>query len=78
MLFRLESVILQGLTDPSCLSILRKWNIPNLKTKAEAVKLKESVFTKSNYKKKPIHDQEKSCRAKKYFLAFSPMSKSQK
>ena len=62
MLFGIEAAILQGLTHPSCPIILTKWNIPKLKTKAEGVKLKESVFTKPNHKK-ATHDQERSCRA---------------
>ena len=49
MLFGIEAAILQGLTHPSCPIILAKWNIPKLKTKAEDVKLKESVFTKPNH-----------------------------
>ena len=46
--------------------------IPNSKTKAEAVKLKGSIFTKPYQKKKATHGKEKSCRAKKDFLAFFP------
>ena len=49
MLFGIEAAILQGLTHPSCPIILTKWNIRKLKTKAEDVKLKESVFTKPNH-----------------------------
>ena len=37
MLFRIEAAILLGLTLPSYTSILAKWKIPKLKTKAEAV-----------------------------------------
>ena len=65
------------MAHPTCTSILAKWNITKLKTKAEAVKLKESIFTKPYYKKKAIHHKEKSCRTKKHFLVFSPMSESQ-
>ena len=76
-LFLIEAAILQGLTHPSCISILAKWNIAKLKIKAEAVKLKESVFTKPYYKKKATHDKEKYCRTKKDFLDFSPVPESQ-
>ena len=62
MLFLIEAAILQGLTHPSYQILLAKWNITKLKTKAEGVKLKESVFTKPNHKK-ATHDQERSCRA---------------
>ena len=37
---------------PSCTSTLAKWNIPMLKTKADVVDLKESVFIKPYFKKK--------------------------
>ena len=78
VLFRIEASILQGLTHPSCRSILAKGNVLKLKTKAEAVKLKGWVFTKPNHKKKATHDQKKkSCRDKKDFLAFSQMSETQ-
>ena len=56
ILFHIEVAILQGLIHPSWTSKLAKWNIPKLKTKAEAAKLKESIFTKPNYKKKVTHN----------------------
>ena len=62
MLFLIEAAILHGLTHPSYQILLAKWNITKLKTKVEAIKLKESVFTKPNHKK-ATHDQERSCRA---------------
>ena len=37
LLFHIEAAILLGLTHPSYTSILAKWKIPKLKTKAEAV-----------------------------------------
>ena len=77
MLLSVEAAILQGLTYPSCTSILKKWNIPKLKAKAEAAKLKKSVSTTPDYKKKATYDQEKSCIAEKNFLAFCPTSESQ-
>ena len=52
MLFRIEAEILQGLTHSSGTSILTKWNKPKLKAKAEAAKIRESVFTTLDYKKK--------------------------
>ena len=77
VLFRTKAAIIQGLTHLSCLSILAQRNIPKFKTKAETVKLQESVFTKPDYKKLEMYDQEKLCRAKKDFPAFSAISKSQ-
>ena len=71
VLFRIEASILQGLTHPSCRSILAKGNVLKLKTKAEAVKLKGWVFTKPNHKKKATHDQKKNpVEIKKIFLLF--------
>lgn len=65
------------MTHPNCTSILAKQNILKFKTKAEATKLKEQDVTKTDYKKAGTHDQEKSFRAKRDFLPFSPMSQSQ-
>ena len=78
VLFRIEAAIIQGLTHLNCPSILAQKNIPKFKTNAEAVEWKESVFTKPDYKKLEMYDHGKLYRAKKDFLAFSTISKSQK
>ena len=52
-----------------CMSKM-EYCIPKLKTRAEAVKLKGSVFTKPYHKKKTTHGKEKSCRAKKDVLPW--------
>ena len=66
----METAVLQGLTQPNYPIILAKWNITKLKTKAVAVKLKESVFTKLNYKKKAMHDKTNHVELKKISLFF--------
>ena len=66
----METAVLQGLTQPNYPIILAKWNITKLKTKAVAVKLKESVFTKPNYKKKAMHDKKNHVELKKISLFF--------
>ena len=65
------------MNHPNSTSILAKWSILTLKIKAEATKLKKQDVPKTNYKNIATQNQEKSFRAKRDFLAFSPMSPSQ-
>ena len=49
-LFRVESAVMAGITDPSCTDRLAKWTVPNAKTDLTPCPVSSMQFTKDNYK----------------------------
>ena len=77
LLFRVESAVMAGITNPSCTDRLAKWTVPNAKTDLKCCPVSSMQFTKDHYKSFTTMDRSNQERNVKARAAFSPLSQEQ-
>ncbi|XP_047130217.2 uncharacterized protein LOC124810062 [Hydra vulgaris] len=79
LLFRIESAVITGVSNPTCTSLKASWNVPSKKKLIEPGLVSNFVFTQDSYLKKSVQKStEKRKSAGQFKIKFQVMSDSQK